>query len=430
MNDGSGYHTGTSVGLYSGVEQYRDSIAAAAAVIAAGSTTAAATCYNAYKGLLAAKEKIVYNAPSADKVYYIRSVAGDAKGYCDGKYVRTDYKERTHAGGWYSDSFDETNLVFDNLEDIDVAPLAMFQFEETGTVGEYKMKNLHTGLYVKSFAGTHMGSESEAQVVKITSHANNQVKLTIGNNSPMHAQNDYGVIVQWWSDSDPYASLWSIDEVTNLDEIVYTTSMSKVGYSTLYLNYDVTIPEGCEAYYAQEIKDEKFVNLVQVEGVLPARTAAILKSTEELTASMPLNFYYAGNEASAIENNMLDGVLYEKAVEVGSNHIHMLKNQNNTLAMYWAYAEYNAAGELSNPGTDNGGYVKSSANKAFLVVPASAGSASAYMFQFIGTTGIDSIEGIDSAEGIYDLQGRKLDEITVSGYYVIGGKVVFVNEVK
>ena len=429
MNDGSGYHTGTSVGLYSGVAEYRAAYAAAGEVIAAGNTSAAETCYDAYKGLLAAKEKIVYNAPSPDKVYYIRSVAGDAKEYCDGKYVRTDYKARIHAGGWYSDTFNETNLVFDNLEDIDVKPLAMFQFEEIGTVGEYKIKNLHTGLYVKSFAGTHMGTADEAQTVGIYAYADGQVTLRIGNNY-MHAQNNNGVIVQWWADSDPYASLWSIDEVTNLDEIVYTTSMSKVGYSTLYLNYDVTIPEGCEAYYAQELKDGKYVNLVQVNGVLPARTAAILKSTEELTTSMPLNFYYAGNEASAIENNMLDGVLYDKAVEVGNNHIHMLKNQNNTLAMYWAYAEYNAAGELSNPGTDDGGYVKSSANKAFLVVPASEGSANAYMFQFIGTTGIDAVEGIDSAEGIYDLQGRKLDEITVPGYYVIDGKVVFVNEVK
>ena len=95
-----------------------------------------------------------------------------------------------------------------------------------------------------------------------------------------------------------------------------------------------------------------------------------------------------------------------------------------------AYAEYNEACELSNPGTDDGGYVKSSANKAFLVVPASSGSASAYAFYFGGTTSIDEIKNMVSANGIYDLQGRKVEEITAPGYYVIDGKVVFVNEVK
>ena len=430
MSNGSEYHAGTGPGLYSGVYEYRDAYAAAGEFIQGGNTLSSDECYATYKNLFSLKDNIALIKPSADKIYYIKSVAGDAKTYCDGKYVRTDYKSRTHSGGWYSGTYNHANLVYDNMEDIDVAPLAMFQFEETDVEGEYKMKNLHTGLYVKSFAGAHMGTAEEAQPVKFTSYADDKVKIAVVGSTPMHAQENYGVVVQWWSDSDPYASLWSIDEVTNLDEIVYNTSISKVGYSTLYLNYDVTIPEGCEAYYAEEIKDGSYVNLVQLDGVLPARTAAIIKSTEELTASKPLSFYYAGNDADAVENNMLDGVLYESAVEVGNNHIHMLKNQNNVLAMYWAYAEYNENCELSNPGTDDGGYVKSSANKAFLVVPASSGSASAYAFYFGGTTSIDEIKNMVSANGIYDLQGRKVEEITAPGYYVIDGKVVFVNEVK
>ena len=75
--------------------------------------------------------------------------------------------------------------------------------------------------------------------------------------------------------------------------------------------------------------------------------------------------------------------------------------------------------------------MKATANKAFLVVPTSEGSAMSYSFNFGGaTTGIDAVESITSAEGIYDLQGRKIDEITAPGYYVIDGKKVFVNEVK
>ena len=65
------------------------------------------------------------------------------------------------------------------------------------------------------------------------------------------------------------------------------------------------------------------------------------------------------------------------------------------------------------------------ANKAYYIDE--TGSSSAISFKFIGTTDINGITDADSnVEGIYDLQGRKLDEITEPGIYIVNGKKILV----
>ena len=245
---------GTSVGLYTmdAVTAYREGACATAqALIDAGSdTSSSADCYAAYQALLTGKAALAYNAPSANKVYYIVSTAtGDGRGYCTGKYVHTYSEPHVHTNAtWGNHTYDQTHLLFDAPEKISQLSLAAFQFEETGAQGSYKMKNLHTGLYVKSFNkdAEHLGAEADAAVVKIYGIADGQVALKIGNNNPMHAQNDYSVIVSWTAEPNN-PSTWTINEATNLDDI-YKLTVPESGFATLNLAFNVVLPEGVTAY--------------------------------------------------------------------------------------------------------------------------------------------------------------------------------------
>ncbi len=408
---------GDGVGFYTGAEAYSLAYDNATDVIADDYSTDE-DYKNAYKTLRGAKEGVLINYPKEDAFYTIRSSKYPAKRI----YATADGAMR----------FNDAAPVMQHI----------FKFVPAGDNNFY-LYSLEYATYLSTRHG-HGGGDVKANATSTNNGAekvaianlgkDNIVSITPVGGAMIHAQSD-GTVVSWNNNDTSSASAWFIEEVADISSIAHTATMSTVGYSTLYLNYDATIPAGYEVYYAEEIVEyqgEQKVNLVKVEDVLPAHTGAIIKSVNELTAQQTLNFYYAGDEAEAIEENMLEGVLQNKYVEVANNHIHMLKNQNSVTAMYWVYAEYSNDGTIAegNAGTDNGGYVKATANKAFLVVPAGEGSAMSYGFNFGGTTGIDAVESITSAEGIYDLQGRKINEITAPGYYVIDGKKVFVNEVK
>ncbi len=243
------YIAGTSVGFYTqeSVAAYTDSKAAATTLETAGSaSSSAADCYNAYKALRTTDAAVEYIAPDPAKAYYIVSAAtNDNCAYCTGKYVYTLNTSATRGGN----SYDHRHLVFDSFADITHKQLAAFQFEETGVVGEYKMKSLNSGLYVKTFAKNqeHMGTAENAAVVKISALANGQLILKIGNNAPMHAQDAGRVIVQWAAE-EGNASTWIINEVADATAFNYTLTVPANGIATLYLPFNVTLPEGVTAY--------------------------------------------------------------------------------------------------------------------------------------------------------------------------------------
>ena len=234
------YIAGTSVGFYTeeSVNAYTDSKATATTLETAGSASScAADCYAAYKAMREAEDNVEYIEPDPAKAYYI--VSTSTKSYCAGHYVHTLCKP--------DGNYNHNHLRFHAYGNIGIKSLAAFQFEETGVVGEYKMKNLHTGLYVKSFAGTHMGTEAEAQAVKISALTAGQLTLKIGNNNPMHAQENNAVIVQWGAEKDN-ASTWIINEITDITQLNYTVEVPASGITTLDLAFNVVLPEGLTAY--------------------------------------------------------------------------------------------------------------------------------------------------------------------------------------
>ena len=414
----AGYFLGTSIGLYTATEEYQEAKTKAAELITAGSTSKSNACYEAYKALYI-NPQVQYNAPDPAKFYVIKSTASNE--YCNGKYVHTYYEPHTHQNATWGDrSYDHRNLLYKNIAEIETFPLAVFQFEETGTAGSYKMKNLHTGLYVKSFGkdAEHMGEADAAAAIKIQGVADGQVKLQIGNNAPMHAQQDYSVIVTW--DAEPNnASTWTIDEVSNINDICYNATISGVEHSTLYLNYPVAIPAGVKAYTANEIVNDKWLNMAEIYGTIPAKTAVVLKGN-----AGDYTFNIANNTRSNTEC-MLKGTPYKQTITKGHGKYYVLANidttpddgiDNKELGFYIA--------------TNNGNEEEfiNAANKAYLHVYTTNGSeVSFFGFRFDDdTTEIEEVTGHKSeSKEIYDLAGRRITEITSPGIYIINGKKIF-----
>ena len=415
----TGYFLGTSIGLYTATEEYQEAKAKATELISAGSTSNSNACYEAYKALYI-NPQVKYNAPDPAKFYIIKSTANDE--YCSGKYVHTYYEPHTHPNAtWGDKSYDHRHLLYKEIDDIETFPLAVFQFETTGTEGEYKMKNLHTGLYVKSFEknAEHMGEAADAAAIKIHGVTDGQVKLHIGYNNPMHAQNDYGVIVTW-SAAPNNASTWTIDEVSNINDICYNAKISGVEHSTLYLNYPVAIPAGVKAYTANEIVNDKWLNMKEIFGTIPAKTAVVLKGSAG---------DYTFNIAKETRSNtecMLKGTPYKQTITKGNGNYYVLANidttpddgvDNKELGFYTAI------------NADNNNEFINAANKAYLHVYRTDGSAVSFFgfrFDDEDMTSIKDIEEPCSNEVgslvIHDLSGRKLTEITEKGIYIINGK--------
>ena len=243
LGDGSNFHTGTSVGL-DDITEYTVKYNEANALVNAGNGSDANACHNAYTALRYAYENVPVNVASPDKIYYIKSVADADKewSYCTGRYVHVLSATANREGK----DCNLSHLVFDEFDDITHKSLAAFQFE--AVEGGYKIKNLHTGLYVKSFVADaeQMGAEADAAVVKVSAYADGQVTLQIGDNSPMHGEKAGDVIVEWGAVAGN-ASLWTIDEA-EISDLNHTVTIPSAGYTTLYLPFNVTLPEGVEAY--------------------------------------------------------------------------------------------------------------------------------------------------------------------------------------
>ncbi|MBR3976796.1 MAG: alpha-N-acetylglucosaminidase C-terminal domain-containing protein [Bacteroidaceae bacterium] len=327
LNDGSNFHIGTSVGLYD-ITDYTVKYNEAKTLVDAGSGSDANECHDAYTAL----RNVPVNVADPAKIYYIKSAAtNDNCAYCTGKYVHTNSEPQTRG----TITANHETLVFDAAADISMKSLAAFQL--VAVEGGYKIKNLHTDLYVKSFkadAGTtHMGAEADAAVVKVAAYADGQVTLQIGNNSPMHAQENCGVIVEYGADAGN-ASLWTIDEA-EISDLNHTVTIPSAGYTTLYLPFNVTLPEGVEAYtvYPSGIIGKGngeygyvMTRVAEAGDKLAKGTAVIIKGTPD--AEYTFEATLDDTDAITVPSSALRGTYIEKAV-----------NSNETAKAYLLGAE-------------------------------------------------------------------------------------------
>ena len=200
-------------------------------------------------------------------------------------------------------------------------------------------------------------------------------------------------------------SIYKVD-IASVED--YNLNVSAAGWATLYLGYNVIIPEDVICYIISEI-DDMAVKLEEVKGILPANTAVIVNAE-------------AGEYTFVATDN---------TTEVTSNMTGTLKNEYITKEAYVLSKVDGVIGFYKAEMT--GGAWLNNANKAYL--PASALPATANSAAFYGiiwgdddeenTTAIENVETA-TVNVIYDLSGRRVSEITEKGIYVVNGKKVLV----
>ena len=191
----------------------------------------------------------------------------------------------------------------------------------------------------------------------------------------------------------------------------HTLTVEETGWATLYLGFNATIPSSVEAYIVKEDGlNDGHISLTQVTGVVPASTGLIIKAD---AGEYKFNM---GEAATAdVTGNLLEGVLFNKNVE---EKAYILYDGVNGVGLYPAILD-----QLENTA------FACKANKAYL--PESAlntelQNSVGFRFDFGGTTAVEKVEMRNEKEEIYDLQGRRINEITQPGIYVVGGVKVLV----
>lgn len=307
----------------------------------------------------------------------------------------------------------------------------------------FTMQNVHTGLYVQSFAGGTLSMDEAPADVVLASRdlSSGQFAFTASDASTYvlaaEADGTVSAATQAAMPAAGAADCWTATQVSDLTTVQHPISITSYGKAGFYSNHEVTLPAGVEAYYmAGETTVEgdgvTRITMTQVQPesngttILPQQTAVLLVTTTALEATTPYTLTYSSTSKDPLNGNKLSGSAYNKPVQGGkSTTCYKFGVVDGLAALYPMYQEYNEVGKLTNPGTDEGGYIKASANKIYLKIEGQQ-KASRLEFRFTDpATGIEQIitdaNATTPADTYYDLQGRRIQGRPAGGIYIVNG---------
>lgn len=302
------------------------------------------------------------------------------------------------------------------------------------------MQNVHTGLYVQSFAdGTlSMGEEPANIVLASRDLTTGQFAFTASNYVLKAAEADgtVGVETKAATPAANAADCWTATAVTDLTTVQHPVSITPYGKAGFYSSHEVTLPAGVQAWYmagSTEVGDDGVTRITMTKvapetngtTILPKETPVLLVTPTAPAKTTTYNLTYNTTAKAAITGNQLSGVAYSQPVEGTGTTCYKFGVVEGIAALYPMYLEYNEDGELTKPSTDEGGYIKASANKIFLKIE-SQQKASRLEFRFTDpTTGIEQIitdaNATTPADTCYDLQGRRIQGRPAGGIYIVNG---------
>ena len=175
-------------------------------------------------------------------------------------------------------------------------------------------------------------------------------------------------------------------------------------YATLYLGYQVAIPEGVEAYVVEGASDG-YAHLVEIENAIPETTAVILKNVGDKTT---YKFDYSSENITEFAGNLLMGSIANCYV---TEEAYVLTKNGEEVCF-----------GLASMNQLNEGAFLNNANKVYL--PAGEVSAAAYYSSRFegGTTGVEEVKTENGeVKAVFDLTGRKVEAISAPGIYIVNG---------
>jgi len=225
-------------------------------------------------------------------------------------------------------------------------------------------------------------------------------------------------------DTEAEYSVRAANAAGGLGEAAYapvyaTVNVSKVGYATFYDSKNsFVLPEGLQAYVVSEATNEK-LSYGEVEGIIPAGTAVMLKSTngeggqytltstKDIAVLGGINLLMGSDEATTTYSNN-DNCLFYKLTFGHSNG-----NNSNVFGWYW--------------GANDGAAFQIEGHRAWLAIPQEAASRLGYTLTMDEkTTGISSMAASQNDNGVYhNMKGQRVSKPS-KGLYIHNNQKVII----
>ncbi len=406
ITDLSSYLSSWTANLTDQINEYVGDVAPSNNLTIAQTTLRESTVDNyvtAYKALETAIADANTVTPETDAYYTIEVARCDNASSYIGHILAEGYNDTENTSG--------SNALIHEKTPANIVP-ALWQFEATGTSGQYNIKAVNSGSYLSKTGGAstflslvasdsdNKGTYAYGKSSVDVAHAVSLKDVSASSNTLISVRNEDEHVVSWDAGNDGSGNNFKIKAVTEIP-----VTISDAGYATLNLPFAVTIPTGVEAYTGT--KGDGVITLTPLTSIIAANQPVILVAE----AGKTYQFEITTSNGATTEASGLTGTL--TPVTIGAKETaYILKNGTNGIGMYKITSDDNRT---------------IPANKAY-VAGGTDGNANVLVFNFGETTGIHSAatSANGKADTYYDLNGRQV-LYPAHGVFVKGnGQKVFI----